>query len=86
MENIRLTQNEENYLSRLFNLLENTHNSQNTELINSSREELNLMSENNDLSFIRLMIKGLSIITIKDKEITLEEHKSLLIFLKVFLI
>ena len=44
------------------------------------------MSENNDLSFIRLMIKGLSIITIKDKEITLEEHKSLLIFLKNHLI
>ena len=87
MENIQLTQNEENDLERLFILLKNTRNGKKTELINNSTEELDLISDKyENLSFIRLLIKGLSIPKIRNNEISIESHKSLLIFFKNFLI
>ena len=81
MENIMLTETEESQLIRVFNLLNISHSDNDTERIFKAQDEL-LSMNNNILSSIKLMIKGLTITHIRQEEISLDLHKSLLIYLK----
>ena len=85
MENIQLTVNEENELLKLLSLLKIIHSGKNTKKINKAEEELRLINTDK-LSLIKLIIKGLSITKIRNEEISLELYKSLLIYLKNFLL
>ena len=85
MENIELKENEENELVKILSLLEIIHSAKKTKYINRAQEELRLINIDK-LSLIKLIIKGLSITKIRNKEISLELHKSLLIYLKNFLL
>ena len=85
MENIQLTENEEIELIKIFSFLNTSHNARKTEPINHAEEELRLMDKDK-LSFIKLLIKGLSITKIRNEEISLDLHKSLLIYLKNYLL
>ena len=58
MENTILTESEESQLVKVFNLLNTSHRSNQTERINEVQEELLSMNENL-LSFIKVLIKGL---------------------------
>ena len=81
MEKIILTQNEEKSLIQIFSLLKDTHSARKTETVNDARDELNTLQKD-IISFIKLIIKGLSISKIRHQEISMELHKSLLIHLK----
>ena len=85
MDNIQLTEKEENELIKILSLLKIIHNAKKTKSINEAQEELGLINIDK-LSLIKLIIKGLSITNIKNKEISLEMHKSLLIYLKNYLL
>ena len=85
MEKIILTQNEEKSLIQIFSLLKDTHSARKTETVNDARDELNTLQKD-IISFTKLIIKGLSISKIRNQEISLELHKSLLIYLKNTLI
>ena len=85
MENTILTESEESQLVKVFNLLNTSHRSNQTERINEVQEELLSMNENL-LSFIKVLIKGLYITKIRQEEISLDLHKSLLIYLKNYLL
>ena len=85
MENTQLTQNEEDNLLKLLCYLKETHSSKSNEDLHKAEDELGSMLYNIK-STIKLIIKGLSIPKIKNIDISLDLHKSLLVYLKNLLI
>ena len=81
-----LTADEETDLIKIFALLKDTHSARKTEIVNNARDELNSTMTRDITSFLKLLIKGLSIQSIKGQDISVELHKSLLIYLKNSLI
>ena len=76
---------EEEELIKLLLFLEDTYTTRNKSSIDNEKIELSLTSTN-ILSYIKIIIKGLSITHVKNFDISLELHKSLLIYLKNILI
>ena len=82
---MQLTINEEEELIKLFSLLKDTHSARRTEMVKNAREELSSVTSN-ILSLIKIVIKGLSVTNVRNIKISLELHKSLLIYLKNILL
>jgi len=85
MQNVQLLPNEEEELLKILSFLEDSHTVKKKALIDNVKAELSLTSSN-ILPYIKVIIKGLSISVVKNFEISLELHKSLLIYLKNLLI
>ena len=85
MENLQLVPHEEEELIKLLLFLEDTYTTRNKSSIDNEKIELSLASTN-ILSYIKIIIKGLSITHVKNFDISIELHKSLLIHLKNVLI
>ena len=85
MEKIQLMPHEEEELIKLLSFLEDTYTTRNKSSIDNEKLEISLTSTN-ILFYIKIIIKGLSVTRVKNFDISLELHKSLLIYLKNILI
>jgi len=85
MQNVQLMPNEEEELLKILSFLEDSHTVKKKALIDNVKAELSLTSSN-ILPYIKIIIKGLSVSIVRNVEISLELHKSLLIHLKNLLI
>ena len=72
---------EEEQLYQILCLLELTYTSKDTNQIKSAQESLKTFSSN-ILIFTNLLLKSLFITSIKEKKITLELHKSVVLYLR----
>ena len=85
MQNVQLLPKEEEELLKILSFLEDSHTVKKKALIDNIKAELSLTASN-IVPYIQVIIKGLSISVVKNFEISLELHKSLLIHLKNLLI
>ena len=85
MQNVQLMPNEEEELLKILSFLEDSHTVKKKALIDNAKAELSLTASN-ILPYIKIIIKGLSVSIVKNYEISLDLHKSLLIYLKNLLI
>ena len=85
MQNVQLLPKEEEELLKILSFLEDSHTVKKKALIDNIKAELSLTASN-IVPYIQVIIKGLSISVVKNFEISLELHKSLLIYLKNLLI
>ena len=85
MENIQLMSQEEEELIKLLSYLEDTYTTNKKSSIDDEKIDLSITSSN-ILSYIKIIIKGLSISRVKNFDISVELHKSLIIYLKNILI
>ena len=77
--------NEQEQLAKILSLLETTYSSNDTEQIKIAQEQLNIFSSD-FASFTSLLYKSLLISSIKGKEISLDLHKSVVIYLRNILL
>ena len=86
MSQVKASQiSEQEQLAKILSLLEITYSSNETDKIKISQEQLNLLSSDY-VSFTSLLYKSLLISSINGKEISLDLHKSVVIYLRNILL